>query len=569
MNASTAPAVDTPIDVWAQHIKSAVRKFLKTAVVVDNDPRLAEEPPFPAEAEILSANGGDGLTPDEELVEPGAEEVARAEEASVGNTLDVRGISDSFASHGMACAFVLPHDLDTDVDSIKRRVITSAKTADILIVDWHLRPRSSALTLEVLREVAEADSQEGGRLRLICIYTGERLSVDILTQVKQELAVAGVAFQDVASLGEFDFVARSDTSLVLLANKDSTPATVLPEKLVDAFSELANGMIPAFALAAIGAVRKNTHHMLTRFGKSLDSAYIANRLITDPPGDVAELMRELLVAECDNAIGLDSVADEYLESPVIEKWLDLNVPREISAGDLRLNRNSINGMLLNGVSDGVFKLPCGTKQVFPEKHRHKVSQSLVRTDSEAASHENEFSRLVAFRREAFGGSVSYPADTWLPSLTTGSLLKLIGDGAPRYFLCFTPACDAIRIKTNRPFVFVEGRESLNPYSLVAKLETGQSVGLYFDKTYPEVSTYLFNSDESRRVRAEKVEIDGKDIFVFKTAGSNPSKFIWLGDMRYGRAMNEMASLASRWMRIGVLDSEYLRLAGKKHFNFSV
>ncbi|MHC9178995.1 response regulator receiver domain [Pseudomonas aeruginosa] len=569
MNASAKPAADTPVDVWARHIKSAVGKFLKTAVVIDNDPQLAEDP-FPAEATNSSASGGYGLLPEEELVEPSADEIVKAVEASVGNSLDVRGISDSFASHGMACAFVLPHNQDTDVESIKRRVVSSAKTADILIVDWHLRPHSSGLTIEVLKEVAEADLLEGGRLRLICIYTGENLSVDILNEVKRGLTVDGVVFQDVEPINEFGFVARSETSLVVLANKDSIPAKFLPAKLVDAFSELANGIIPAFALAAIGAVRKNTHHMLTRFGKSLDSAYIANRLITDPPGDVAELMRELLVAECDNAIGLDSVADEYLEPSVIKKWLDVNSPREVAAGDLNINRDLIDSMLLNGVSDGCVRLPCGASRKFPESHRHRVSQSLVSEDAEAASHENEFSRLVAFRREAFGGSVSYPSDTWLPSLTTGSLLKLIGaDGPARYFLCFTPACDAVRIKKERPFVFVEGQESSKPYSLVSKSETGESIGLYFDKTYPKVSTYLFNSDETRRVRADKEEINGQEMFVFNTAGQNSAKFLWLGDMRYGRAMSEMASLASRWMRIGILDSEYLRLAGKKYFGFSV
>ena len=64
--------------------------------------------------------------------------------------------------------------------------------------------------------------------------------------------------------------------------------------------------------------------MVTRFGSHLDSAYVANRLISDPPEDVAEMMRELLVAECDNALGLESVADRYLDKYALTHWLAHN-----------------------------------------------------------------------------------------------------------------------------------------------------------------------------------------------------------------------------------------------------
>lgn len=109
--------------------------------------------------------------------------------------LDIRKISDTFSYHGMACAFVLPEDSDENEQAIKERVVRAAKTADILVLDWQLRPRSSRLTLELLREIAESDYSENGRMRLICIYTGEALDDHIFNQARDQLTVHGVVFE--------------------------------------------------------------------------------------------------------------------------------------------------------------------------------------------------------------------------------------------------------------------------------------------------------------------------------------------------------------------------------------
>ncbi|MGM7650074.1 hypothetical protein, partial [Serratia marcescens] len=56
-------------------------------------------------------------------------------------------------------------------------------------------------------------------------------------------------------------------------------------------------------------------------------------------------------------------------------------------------------------------------------------------------------------------------------------------------------------------------------------------------------------------------------FFLNSVGDMPIKFEWVGEIRYSRATSEMASLANIWMRIGIVDSEYLRLAAKGHFKF--
>lgn len=556
--------------VWSQHVLGAVKKFIKTAVVIDNQPYVKSSTTENAPLVVQTNSGlGDDVGA---LVVP----AATVSEAAGAHDLDIRKISDVFAESGVACAFVLPDDDDADVDRIKNRVLCAAKASDIVVIDWYLRKKDSSLTLQILRSIADSDRQENGRMRLLCVYTGEPLDSVIFNDIKQHLADGDLVVSDVQGA---QFCAKNNNCLVVLLNKAEVSADILPGELIRFFACLADGLVSSFALAAIGAIRKNTHHMLTRFGSSLDSAYISNRLITNPPGDVAELMRELLVAECDNALGLDSIADDYLEQDSITKWMNLKEasfsPKTYDAkvdGEkqkISTDRIFLDGLLQYGIGDKTYTVD-GVKRIdFPEFHRAKISATLAGSSIDAHRAENEFARLVAFRREAFGSSTSLLNPSWKPSLTTGTVLRFRDGENFRYLMCFTPACDALRIQEPRPFVFLEGRESSKPYNLVVKDEDGCSIGLQFDKKYPVVLTFLFSPDqETQRVRGERKGLkDDASCFVFNSTGADVKEFTWLGETRYSRAASEMASLANVWMRIGIIDSEYLRLAGRDHIKF--
>jgi hypothetical protein len=567
---ATVPAAAAQQE-WLEHCLSAVKKFLKNAVVIDNQPYVkeiravaAQELQLPDDGMSMATVGEIGKSIDAEL------------EDEKAHRLDVRKVSDAFAENGIACAFVLPDDDDTDEASIIRRVLNAARISDIVVIDWYLQGSSPVLTIKLLAAIAAQDVAESGRMRLICVYTGQPLDEGIFSDVKAALSTGGVVVKDTP---DTQFCARGTNCFVSVLNKIEVPPVSLPETLTRLFTCLADGLIPSFALAAVGAIRKNTHHMVTRFGGVLDSAYIANRLITNPPGDVAELMRELLVAECDNALGLDRIADDYLETGSVTKWLNFKqdafvVPQyQIGKGDNKqtvdVDRNVIDGLLNFGIGDRDFTVD-GKKFIeFPGFHRNKVATALSGSIETARNAENEFSRLVVFRREAFGHSKLVSDVHWKPSLTTGTVLRLQQGDVTRYLMCLTPACDALRIQEPRPFVFLEGVCSDQPYNLVVKDLDGSEVGLYFDRKHPNISTFYFAPDkETQRVRGIEETVDGgASRFLFKSMHDDTLSFSWLGEIRYGRAVSEMAGLASNWMRIGIIDSEYLRLAGKGSFKF--
>ncbi|QDD92086.1 hypothetical protein CCZ28_13655 [Pseudomonas oryzihabitans] len=559
--------------IWSDHIRGAVKEFLKTAVVIDNQPWVRErETATIDQIDLPTDNGLDsGFLAVEATVAPVDTEVDQLHD------LDLRAISDKFASNGVACAFVLPDDEDSQQDQKIARAVAAAKVSDLVVIDWYLKKKDSSLTLSILQQIAESDSAENGRLRLICVYTGEPLGDSIFKDIKEYLRIGGVSVLDVEGK---DFCAYGDNTLVVLKNKRLTSASQLPLDLIDLFSFFADGLIPAFSLAAVGAVRKNAHHILTRFGSNLDSAYIANRIITNPPGDVSEMLRDLFVSECDSAIGLESVAERYLESEPIIKWINAK-ERAISVqrvgGDVVLDKSLLLSILAGGVRDHKAFNGAPNDIRFPEKSRHLISTALAGGPDSSKSSEHEFARLVVLKREAHGRSKPCSAVGWCPSLTTGTIIKYVLRSAGtdnqgqaiseefEYLICLTPACDTLRLEEKTPFVFLKINIDLEKYGIVLKDSEGQDIFLRIDQKSPVIRTFFFVPDNSLKRVLASSDQDGSGKYEFQDLEGQ--KFSWLGEVRYTRAASEMAGLLRNWMRIGVSDSEYLRLISEGRFSF--
>lgn len=563
----SATPENEPRQEWLKHCSSAVTKFLKNAVVIDNEPFV--------KTKASSVNLDYSVqAPDEGMGSLIGLNISPETNSGVGNfsgsdnphKLDVRKVSDAFAEVGLACAFVLPDDEAFEEEGTVRRVLNAALISDIVVIDWYLYDDSPNLTKRILREIAESDVSENGRLRFICVYTGQPLVYEVGVDVRESLGRGGVYVEEA---GEGLFFSKEHNCLVTIINKKSIPPEDLPSALIEHFAKFADGLMPSFALAAVGAIRKNIHHMVTRFGESLDSAYVANRLITNPPEDVAEMMRELLVAECDSALGLESVADHYLDRGAVEKWINNNegnfVPQSYTSKK-QVDKTLIALLLKNGIDDKGARTDAGEPVGFPTDFRNKVSIALAGDEERSKEAEFGFSRLVVFKREAFGDTKLSGTEGWLPSLTTGTLLRLQEGEAKRYFICLTPACDTLRLLKETPFVFLEAVVDDNCYSVVLKEENGERRGLYFREKHPTLMTYSFLPNEnSQRVRGEQHKPDGgRPFFTFSNVGG-AHRFTWLGEIRYARAASEMAKLAGNWMRIGINDSEYLRLIEARKF----
>lgn len=583
---------------WHDHCKNAVRRFVVNAVVIDNQPVTkttgAKSPAFAAQLDDGTGATYEEVTSQGKDLEDGIE---LDSSDSSDHELNIRTISDAFAQEEIACAFVLPDDTDDNDDRKISRIMSASRQADMVVIDWYLQDSDPTITRRVIKAIAEEDSKEKGRMRLICVYTGQPAHTipEITRDVIKDLNEGGLS---VLESREDQGSARGEHFCLLVLNKTEVKAEELPFKLLDAMASLTEGLLPSFALAAVAAVRRNMHHIVSRFSSDLDAAYVANRLITNPPNEVAELMRELFVSECDTALGLEKVADNFLSKEQIEIWLnhynhpvskpkykvDIVVESEkrgkkrtkTEGREISIDREFLGTLLQEGIEVGKIRHKDFGLIGFPENKRDKVSAALHRKGDNSKG-ERKFARFAALKREAFANTKLISEENWTPSLTLGSLLRLksevdvdsvdtVKKYVHKYYYCLTPACETLRLHgEEKTFLMLELEDAQGSANLVVSEENNAQKKLYINPKPSNLRTFRFKGDlDTGRVQAEKVNAEepGKFIFVYDNIPETDDELLWLGEVRRNRASRDMAELNRNWLRFGIKDSEYLRLAGK-------
>ena len=544
MSDAVRPDADTGT-AWEEHVFQAAKAFLKCAVVIDDRPfggvgalgqnvsRSAETvfgeatvgprvvSPLPGTSRVAKlaktatrrsgTNGGRGL----DTREPESESATDLKT----HDLDLRALTDSFANYGIICGTLIPDNIVVTDGTVVRgdktlvdRACNMARTADILIIDWFLKDRNCETALAIIEKVLGTDKDDGGRTRLICIYTGEDHLSEIRDQVRERMS--GHALEP----------NRSEDA-IRLTNKQTSIAFVnkkrvdgqycvgegdLPKRLIEEFALCIDGLLPSFAASAIGALRRNTHGVLNIFRAGLDSAYVGNRTISDPSDEVAELVRGLLVSELDNQIGFAKSTDKYLSTKAIGLWLQ--EPGRIRRGcsvtlttataerqrveheiDVDLIRRAACGDI---VSFDQFEMD-GGKYTINEKQRRRFTRALCESDSSAKELEEEFARLTSNKHEAYGRKATEKG--WRPKLTLGTILVTGDVSGTGYYMCITAVCDMLRLSGGtKGVVLVRLEQSDTKFNLVVPDRRGTMTRLYVPRRFGDMRRVDFKVDKGAR-----------------------------------------------------------------------
>lgn len=524
-----------------KHCREIARRFLLTAVVVDDELAVRSDSPVHGE-----------------LTEPGhryghLRQGPADPHPHPPRQLKVDPITRSFTRNGMVCGVVSPLE-DQDDD---RALAKAVARADIVILDWRLSRKTGATALPLLVRILRED--QANRLRLIAFYTGEPDHHEIRDGITASLNSLGAtdkadfAREDLCGL--FDF--RACRIVVYAKPGSAVPdqsAIVeeedLADRLIADFADKVQGLLPSLVLTALAAVRENVYEILQRFCKDLDPAFLTHRACLPQPADSERHIVEQLASE------LHGIMDDVVtrQSPAgiesIEHWLKARFGNDrVGFGQGKeMSQTDVLAMLTHGV----VKKPGGLKA--GGRDYHILSAGFAGGTQGHGELDRRFASAMSFRQVV--------ADTER-LLSMGTVVRRIGNGdakdaedASETLLCVTPKCDSVRLADKSSFLFLPLSDP-EPNTLQVVVPTVDDKHKRMTITMNPSGWFpaTFAPDTDRQcVLAQR---DGPDrAFTFKDVGGE--QYQWVGELKPEFAQSIAQAIAERMSRMPLNKSEWLR-----------
>lgn len=548
---------------FEEHILRVVDKFLQTVVVIDDraftnssSPRMEFEEP------VENAPGGRAVQGGLEAPKPNNEH----DDGSDEHDLDARKVTDAFARSGLICGLLEP-ERGADLDEA---LLQGARRADLIVLDWVFHQDEGRKALKIVQNILgkEGAQAERQRLRTIAIYTGQSKLNDIASQLR---AVVEKVYPG-EDLREYDnglTLMKGPVRIAVFAKENAqdlpddlsdrcVPFDELPDRMRREFSALTKGLITAVALAALAALRDDTHRILKVLDPGLDAAYVGNRSVMPVPIDAQRLAVRLVAAEMASVIEDHDIGDQ-VNDRALSLWLDqarspshrfgqfaepagktmsIEQVREMVCRGLGTNEglNIIQGLgdITKGQWKEVMKQPA---YVFSEtKEEAKASDT----------------RLI--QRLTLKTMYTLPERI----LSLGTIVR-----APNgdYLVCVQPVCDSVRLSTEvRPFPFLKlqtsDRYSRSHYALPVSMDSDPQY--VFLKTNPRDIVMARFKPLSGQDTIKAVLKDGQ--YVFRDTSNK--RFRWICQLKSEFAQKIAVDLAQEFARVAVDEAEALRLSRK-------
>lgn len=552
----------TVSQAFIEHCHAKAARFLKSVVIVD-DRITWNSAPNPTALSATRPSMSAAIEGDEPESPTSFDEATEFDRSMVSD-VDIETFTRSFAPHGIVAGFMKPVIKNENKDAIVKEIADLSDAADVLLIDWFLDEAANAgeqqkITIDAIQSILTKDARSGGRVRLIVIYTAERIStvqqelIDALQQsaLKPELLDADPDDR----LKNIPCISLEHGLLAVVSKNEikySVNATLqVHDVVVRLFSKLNRGLLASTALDAIAVVREKTHHLLAQFSQEHDGAYVAHRCLLADPEDAEVFVERMIGDELRAEIALQRVGRGVSQEKV-EVWAD-HLPEASRSKIVELAK-------MLDAKDKMSRVKTKLELANEATPSAVVSNLVEHCFSTARSPDNgaisisHLSRLstVDFDME----KVNAYASNWAPRLALGTILCNGND----YVLCMMPKCDSVRIPAGArvfPFLNLHKVGGQAKFNLVIKWK---DQFVKFDVQAMGHHLVTLNFDAPKGFVEGARNQSGAFEFLNKVNGNQTKRYQWVTELKEGKALQFAQVLSGQLNRIGLDDFEPLRLA---------
>lgn len=490
-----------------------------------------------------------------------------AEEKVHNNEFDSEAVSNAFLKKGKICAIYAPQT-DSDV----QECIVSLFKADVVVLDWDLKltdtsdfdpmaddesEKRGQHTKKLIKKLVEDSGKE--KVKLIIIYTGETDIETIAKEVHEEIKDKGYDI-DINEL----CIQNANLKIIVRAKEGAKVIELhkgkiieyndLPEIITKEFATLTNGLLPNYALSAITAIRDNTSNILGVFSKDIDPAFLGHYVSIPDCNDAISMLSKMFGTAVTNLIDVEEIPINQW----ILKWIETRTNRKVTILDEEIEINKENLKKLVESTNSFRNKIKKSFNVTIEHNEHEKEDIYKMHATELFAESNTDALNYKWAKLVQHGNLFSTPKSY--RLTTGTIVKYKSDtdNIWRHLICIQQSCDSVRIKANekRSFLFLpllQQDANIKGEAIVV----GEHNHLIVDNNSYSIELHKFSSNGN--VTNITAQLKNSEYVFEDTDGKT---FVWVAELKEMFAQHIVSAYASQLSRVGIDNSEWLRLTGK-------
>lgn len=531
------------------------------------------KPQFTAEQieEGTAPANDDGKTTAGEIAEGVIPAVKQSDDIQGQGDFHPRDLMESFAQHGIVCALYEPRigfrcDPNSDLFRLCER-------ADVVILDWDLHnddgDGASALIAELIKKSA-ADLPH--HVRLCALYTDRPSLQPIIQQLLDKLEKHKCEVKLVPGKLQLE----SGATRISIFGKPHTAGrppedkpyeieeTKLADSVISEFASLHHGLMPAFALHGLASIRRNTKRLMDKFDTKLDGAFLLHRALVlddrDAFDELPELLSDEILAVLEDTKLSGSAVNDIASAAI--KQLSITKPGRdwTNLEGAALNYDQIFRGLLAGGEKGfraALKDSIQEKEELEKKGFRGIKPQLLKDFDEILNNESRVEKLAAL----FCTRTQYGDDGRKLSFGTVVRHKDKEGDAWKFSVCLMPICDSQRLGKkvcNFPFWRLSSEaKSANPgkRSGIAIIDPEGKTQSF--AVGGKIRGMLWLQEFTPGPNGTVIATQNGGSILFSTGGGKIIE--WVAELKPLHAQRIAAHMGTEVSRIGLVESEWLRL----------